>query len=58
MVNCILKSLIHGSEKLMLDLTYACMVIENTVKFNCFYDGRRESLGNMYKVSLADRSSR
>jgi hypothetical protein len=38
----VLKRLIRGNEKIMLDLIFSKMVIANTVKVSCFYYVRRE----------------
>jgi hypothetical protein len=37
-----LKSVITGNEKVMLDLTFPKMVISHAMKFSCIYDERRE----------------
>ena len=40
--NFILKQLMCGLEKAMLDVIFPKVAIANTVKFGCFYNGRRE----------------
>jgi hypothetical protein len=37
-----MKRLICGNEKVVLDLTFPKMVIANTMKFGCLYNGRKE----------------
>jgi len=41
-VDCILRRLMRGNEKAVLDLTFPKMVTANTVKFTCFDDEGRE----------------
>ena len=36
------NGVLHGNEKVMLDLTVPKMVIGNAVNFSCFYAERRE----------------